>query len=158
MKRTIYLINLFIFSSCLCAAQEADILIDFSGDTAEENNVSLMGPGFGSIPQADVTFGDIPTENAFEGATDGIGAKIEAEPGEGIMILGPVVETEKIALIRCAVQVSSTDANVGIATVGQGPDEYVATNIPNNSDSFYNQYERISIFFIPPSSGFHPLV
>ncbi len=154
MKRVFCWFMLFMLSSLSCLALEPDIRIDFS----EGTDVVLMGPGFGSIPEAELTLGDIPADNAFEGATDGIGAIIDADPGEGLMIFGPVIETNKIALIRCVVRTNSTNANVGIATIDQGPDEYVATNIPNNSDGFLDQYKRISIFFIPPSSGLRPLV
>jgi len=50
-------------------AQDTPIRLDFSGDSAEANQVTLMGAGFGQYPQANVTFGPIPTDNAFPSAT-----------------------------------------------------------------------------------------
>lgn len=98
--------------SIRCYATDTDRrLIDFSGSTAEENKISLMGAGFGQYPQADVSFGAIPTDNSFEGATDGRGVIVQADPGEGVMLLVPVVVDERSAMIRCSIRSTAPHAS-----------------------------------------------
>ena len=56
MKKNIWLISLILivlFTASLGLTQDEPIRVDFSGDTAEENQISLMGAGFGEYPQAD---------------------------------------------------------------------------------------------------------
>ena len=100
-------IILFFVQFVPCSfSQENPEQFDFSGATVEINQVQVMGAGFGAYPQADISFGYIPTDNAFSGATDGVGAIIQADPGEGIMIMLPVMDTTQSAIIRCSVRAS----------------------------------------------------
>ena len=138
--------------------QVESIKYEFSGKTAEENKVTLQGAGFGSYPQANVSFGYIPTDNSFTGATDGQGLIITAKPGEGVMVYGERVVTNKAAMIRCSVRTDSGHAAITIATIGDKPDLFVATNSPNDEAYFSGQYQRLSIFYTPPSTGFLPVV
>lgn len=140
------------------SADESPIHYFFSGATAEENQVTLQGAGFGAYPQASVSFGYIPTDNAFDGATDGQGAIITAKPGEGAMIYGESVETSYAAMIRCSVRTEQAHAAIIIATIGEKPDQFVATNTPNNEAYFAGQYQRIAVFYTPPSTGFRPVI
>lgn len=148
-----------IIVCCLSSfAQETPIRYDFSGKTAGENKVILQSAGFGSYPQAEITFGDIPLDNAFTGATDGRGVIIKAKPGEGAMIFGQKISTNNAAMVRCAIRTDIPYAGVTIATIGEKPDAFVATNTPNNEAYFSGQYLRLAVFSIPPSGGFQPVV
>jgi hypothetical protein len=109
---------------------------DFSGTTAVENGVEIQGADSGSLPEAVVTFGDIPTASAFEGATDGRGAIINADPGEGVRILFDSIETSRAAFARCSIRTSHASTAITLASIDQGPDGFVATNSPNIATSF----------------------
>ena len=89
-----------------------------------------MGAGFGQYPQARVNFGVIPTDNAFPGATDGRGAIITANPGEGVMIFGPNILIPQIAMIRCSVRSNSSRVSVILAAIDQGENVFIMTNTP----------------------------
>ncbi len=106
MNRVPFSILFLLIPILVGSAQDTPIRFDFSGATAEENKVSLMGAGFGQYPQADVTFGTIPTDNTFEDAADGRGMIVQADPGEGVMILTPSIMTQNCALIRCSVRIT----------------------------------------------------
>lgn len=140
------------------APQSDFIRYEFSSQTANENKVTLQGAGFGAYPQANVSFGYIPTDNAFDGATDGQGAIITAQPGEGVMIFGERVDVINAAMIRSSVRTEQGHAAVTIAVIGDTPDRFVATNSPYNEAYFAGQYQRLAVFYTPPSTGFQPVV
>jgi cytochrome c len=127
---------------------------DFSGTTAVENGVEIQGAGSGSLPEANVTFGNIPTESVFEGATDGQGAIINADPGEGVKILFNSIETSRAAFVRCSIRVSHASTSITLASIDQGADVFVATNSPNIATAFVNRYRRMVLLYAPPSTGF----
>lgn len=139
-------------------AGESPIQYSFSGATVEENKVSLQGAGFGTYPQARVTFGYIPTDNAFEGATDGQGAIVIAQPGEGVMVFGSRIESQDAAVIRCSVRTDRPNAQVILAAIGGAPDIFIATNSPFSQAYFQGQYRRIGVFVTPPTNGFMPVL
>lgn len=134
------------------------IRLDFSGKTEVENSVSLQGAGFGQYPQASVSFSYLPTDNAFDGATDGLGTIIEAEPGEGVMIFGPSLTNNESAMIRCNLRTEGANASVTIAAIGMEPDRFISTNTTTNPGYFQGQYKRLSTFATPPSGGFQPVI
>ncbi len=148
-----------LFSTVTSFAQDTPIRFEFSGQTTEANQVTIIGAGFDTLPKAAVTFSAIPTDNAFEDATDGHGIIISAQPGEGVMIFPPVIETDKAAVIQCSVRANTPHASVYLATIDQGEDVFISTVTPNNGALFMNQYQKFSCFSIPPStSGFQPLI
>jgi formylglycine-generating enzyme required for sulfatase activity len=159
MKRWELILILFTPFLIAPAFGQCSILLDFSGDSAEANHVSLMGAGFGTYPQADVSFGPIPTDNLmFENSTDGKGMIIQADPGEGVMILTQSIQTTNCALIRCSVRADASHASVYLASVDQGVGTFVSTITPNNGKLFVNQYKRLADFFLPPSTGFQGII
>lgn len=139
-------------------AQDRTIRIDFSGDTPEANHIKIMGAGFGAIPMPDISFGEIPTDNGFEGATDGRGAIVQADPGEGILLMGDVVETSQAAILRCSVRTNAPHASVYLASIDHGENQFISTITPNNGAFFLNRYKRLADFYLPPSHGFQPLL
>ncbi len=150
---------LLLLSALMGLGQETSFRIDFSGDTAEENDVTIMGAGFDTLPAADVSFGVIPTDNTFELAPDGRGAIVTADPGEGVMIVSSIIASDKAALIRGSVRTDTPHASIYLATIGQGEDVFVSTVTPCNGEFFTDQYHRLSSFFIPPSTnGFQALI
>lgn len=132
-------------------------VIDFNLSTAAQNNITLQGAGFGAYPQAEVRFGAIPTHPSFPGATDGLGAIITAQPGEGVMFFAPPVDSALAALVRISVCASHEDAAITLATIDQGPDVFVNTSSPNNAKEFVGNYRRLVMLYTPASSGFQPV-
>ena len=139
-------------------ASEAVLRLEFSGVTPEANQVSLQPAGFGQYPMAKTEFGAIPTDNAFPGATDGRGVLVEAAPGTGVMIFGPVIPTSQLVLARCAVRTSGPNAQVTIATIDMGSNVFVSQNRPENGGYFANQYRRIATLTMPRPGGLQPLI
>ena len=155
---TLAIAALLLFSGW-AYSQEEPILYDFSGGTVEENGILVQGAGFDSMPKADVTFGSIPTDQAFDGSTDGQGIIIQAKPGEGAMIFAAAIASNQSALIRCSVRTDSSFASIYLASIDQGGNVFVSTITPMNGAYFENHYRRLSDFFIPPSeAGFQPLL
>jgi formylglycine-generating enzyme required for sulfatase activity len=151
----------FIFSlvvSSMVWGNNPLLEIGFDGDTNEENKVIVIGAGFGSYPEASVSYGDIPTDNGFEGATDGRGMIIHAKPGEGVMVFTQNISTPNCALIRASVRASAPHMTLYLASVDQGESTYVSTLTPNNPASFVGKYNRIADFFVSPSIGLHALL
>ncbi|MDX9754840.1 MAG: hypothetical protein RBU29_12820, partial [bacterium] len=150
--------RLFFCGLVLCLwigyTQAQPISFPFTNATPAENGVTVIGAGFGSIPAARVTFGPIPTADTYEGATDGYGMIIQANPGEGVMILTNPIQTDRCALIRCAIRASAAHVSAYIATIDQGQDIFVSTITTNNSQYFLNRYNRLAGVFMPPSTGF----
>ncbi len=159
MKRVLGLSVLWL---CVAAsagfAAENVLRLEFSGDTPEANQVSLQPAGFGQFPIAGVTFGSIPTDNAFPGATDGRGVIVTAAPGTGVMIFGPVIQTTQLVLARCTVRSSGPNAQVTIATIDMGSNVFVSQNRPENGGFFANQYKRVATLSMPRPAGLQPLI
>ena len=138
--------------------QDTEWHLYFSESTDEENQVSLQGPGFGEYPLGEVTYGEIPTDQAFEGSTDGQGLILHAEPGQGAMIFGPVISASHAAFLRCSVRTDAPHASIILASIDQGSDVFVSTITPNNGAFFLNRYRRLADIVLPPSVGFLPLL
>ncbi len=132
--------------------------VDFSGNTAKENRITIQGAGFNTLHQADVTYGSIPSDNAFPGATDGRGAVVTAQPGKGVMIFGQALTSPHAGIIRCSVRADGPEAQVHIAAVDIGEDQYASFNGPANGSTFHNRYQWISTLYVPPTTGFQPFI
>lgn len=152
---SVVLIALFVLS---IHGQDTPIRIDFSGDTAEENGITIQGPGFNAYPQAEIVYSEIPKFNAFVDATDGRGAIVTAAPGQGVMIIGETIHTTNAAMIRCSVRSNAPSVAVTLAIIDAGEYQFISTTTPNNGAFFEGQYKRLSGFFVPPSTGFRPLI
>ncbi len=51
-------------------------------DFSDGDEFTVMGAGFDTYPRAEIEYGAIPMDQAFEDATDGVGAIITADPGK----------------------------------------------------------------------------
>lgn len=139
-------------------AQEQKTIFDFSHGSAAANHIQVLGAGFGAYPLPVVSFTSIPQDNAFPGATDGKGIKIEAKPGEGVLLTMPAVQLAGPGLVRCAVRTDTPENSVVIGTIDQGTNTFVATNTANNGAYFVGQYKRINAFCQPGSTIILPVI
>ncbi len=154
---------LYVFISIiLCQtiyAQDDPIRIDFAGKSAAANGITIQGAGFGALPLADVQFGvTIPTNNSFESATDGIGVRVTADPGEGVMIFNKSFNAINAALIRCNVRMDGTEGSITIGAIGKSGSIDVPTNSPAGLSEFHNKWRQVSVLFVPPGLGFDPFI
>lgn len=149
---------LLLFSINSTFPQESILDISFSGNTVEENEISISGAGFSQYPLPEISFGEIPTDNAFEGATDGRGMIINLDPGDGIMVMTSPIFTPNTALLRCSVRSTSPHVSIHLVSIDLGEDLVVSTISPNVSNQFVDQYKRIADFFLTPMVGFQGIV
>ncbi|MDP8242571.1 MAG: formylglycine-generating enzyme family protein [Candidatus Hinthialibacter antarcticus] len=158
MRRLVTVVLFTLLSFSTVFSQTNLLNIDFSADTTEANGISVIGAGFGEYPLPDISYGTIPTDNAFDGATDGRGMIIEADPGEGVMVNMAPIFTSNIALLRCSVRSTAPNVSVYLVSIDLGEDLVVSTISPNVSNLFVDQYQRIADFFLPPSIGFQGII
>ena len=161
MKRifwSVILVSFILYSISLGWAQDRPIHIGFTGLNLEQNNLTVMGVGSGEYPLAELSFGYIPSNNAFDDATNGWGAIVNADPGEGIVILAPTVNTDSAALIRCSVRSSGPHVAFALASIGLDENQTVNTTVPNNGAYFVGRYQRLAGVALPPASGFQAMV
>ena len=153
MRREMLQISVIV-SFCMAAyAQDSPIRVDFSATMPAE----VIGAGFGTLPKADISYGSIRTDNAFDGATDGVGATIVADPGEGVMIYGQTLTTPHAAIIRCSVRADGPEAEVTIVAVDRNW-QYFTTSGPVDSSPLTDRYRRVSVLYVPPTTGFTPIL
>ncbi|MBD3267845.1 SUMF1/EgtB/PvdO family nonheme iron enzyme [bacterium] len=133
-------------------------IFPFSESNAESNCIEIMGAGFDSYPKAEVSFGSIPMDDTSQEITDGKGLIVTADPGEGIMIVSPPILSAKSALIRCTVRASASHVSFCLASIDRAKNQFVSTITPNEGALFKETYQKISDFFLPPSTGFQPLM
>ncbi|MGC9326227.1 MAG: formylglycine-generating enzyme family protein, partial [Candidatus Hinthialibacter sp.] len=158
LRQIIPMYILVFIGAAAGVGQSETILYDFSANSPDENNISIMGAGFGVYAAPDVAFGSIPTDNAFENATDGKGIILLADGEEGAMILPQPVESNKPAFLRCSVRATAPHISVYLASIDQSQNQFVSTITPNAGSFFLDQYRRISDIVIPPSTGFQPII
>ncbi len=143
-KTSIFAYIVIIFSlMCLSVEAVEPIHLDFSEDSSDKNRLLIMAGGFGSFPIADIRFGEIPTSEEFPTATDGHGAIIEAEPGEGIMMFSPLIRVPKTVLIRCSIRMDGPHGSVTLACLDQSSNQLLSTFTPNNGALLVNEYYRM---------------
>jgi hypothetical protein len=153
-----------VFLLFLVSVSTINILFSHSSeinsyDFSTQDDLTVMGAGFGQFQQADVQFGStIPGENSFENATDGIGVTVQANPNEGVMILTPAIPTDEMAMVRCSVLSESPNVAITIAAIDQSENTFISTNSPNNGAFFVGQYKRLPLLVVPPSVGFQALI
>ena len=137
--------------------EEYKTVFDFSGDTATANKIQVVGAGFGAYPLPAVSFTDIPSDNAFIGATYGKGIRIDAKPGEGALFTLPIIELTGPGLVRCSVRTDKPEVSVIIGTVDLGVNTFTATNTVNGS-YFVGRYRRLSTFCQPGMTSILPVI
>jgi len=161
MKCALYyscLLLVFIVFTFTSSASETVLHVDFSEDGAQANGIFVMSPGFGTQPGAEIEYGDIPIDDLSKETTNGRGAVITAEPGEGLMLLTPRVSTTKAGVISCYIHADGPETSATIAAVGASSDQFISVNTPNNGALFANGYQKLMTLFTPAGDGFQALL
>lgn len=132
----------------------------FDANFIQKEGWDPMLPFSGTFELALHAIGDIPTDSAFQGATDGRGLHIIVEPGQAVTLMATeAVNTFNLpVLLRVTVRADSDGAQVALAgmdAVGAGS---VASFIPINSSSFLNQYRRLQFLYNADSDDILPII
>lgn len=140
-------------------ALTALVSADFDGPLLANEQFADSLPFAGEFTKAAFTIGSIPTDNAFDGATNGRGLAVTANPGDALMLLGPFVTLEGNYPVLLRVNVRSTGPGATIALAGvDGGDSTVSLTNPSNSGVFEGSYKRLSIVFKAPTNSLFPLL
>jgi hypothetical protein len=156
MIKYIFIIILISVSTKISYCQHETINIDFPN--LEPEFFSITGPGFNELPVAKYYLGNIPTDNAYENATDGFGLIVNAQPGDGILLLGPQLNHNGPVLIWCNIRSDSSTINASIASIQIPYNDFLNIHTVNNGYFFVRKYKRIAILHIPASDEFLPLI
>lgn len=142
-------------------SQDEPVRYEFSGNTLEENSITIQGAGFDSYPRGTVSFGEIPSslrDRLFPKATDGRGMIIDCAPGQGVMVFTQPVQSQGALLIQCSIHATSPNHSIILATIDLGPNTFVASNTANNGAYPLNQYRRLALLSIPSTDTIQPLI
>ncbi len=138
---------------------EVQFFAGFDGPTLGNDRFAKQLPFEGDFTEADLQITSIPTDNAFENATNGRGLKVTAQPGEALTFLGPFLEVEDApVLLRVSVRSNGGGCSVALAAMDGSFDGSVATNIPADSDIFNGEYKRMTMIYKAPSNSVIPLL
>jgi len=159
LSSTIFTLVFACLFSCVSTfSQETSSTFTFDGDQLQTGLLQVMGADFGKMPLADISYGAIPTDNAFPNATNGLGAIIKAGPGETALFFLPSFISPSMAMIRCSVRSSAAHVSVYIACVDQGENVFITTLTPQNGAYFKDRYKRLTALCIPGSPNLMPLI
>ncbi|MBN2326094.1 MAG: hypothetical protein JXR73_02995 [Candidatus Omnitrophica bacterium] len=133
---------------------------DFDGPLlAHEQFVAQVpfNPGF-ILAQNEI--GSIPSDNAFDGATNGRGLSVTVNPGEAVMFMGPYLSLEPgvPGLLRVNVRSTGGGVSVALAALDGSFDGSVSSNIPADSMVFNGAYKRMALVYKAPSNGVIPIL
>jgi hypothetical protein len=118
-----------------------------------------MLPFAGTFQLALHTIGAVPTDGAFEGATDGKGLHILLTPGQAVTFVGakPINTFNLPVLLRVSVRADSAGAQVALAALDGAGAGSVASFIPVTSISFLNRYRRLEFLYNADSDDILPI-
>ncbi|MGI6454224.1 MAG: hypothetical protein ACOX5R_01215 [bacterium] len=106
---------------------------------------------------ADVKLGRIPGDGSGDHLTDGWGALIEADPGEGIIVLVPVQSATQPVLIQCAIRTDSPGGVFSLAAFGE-THQFQSTHQVQDRGQFQQNYTLFSHVIIPSEQSFRPFL
>ena len=132
---------------------------DFDGPLLGNEQFTSQLPFGGTFKLAAFSIGSIPTDGAFNGATNGRGLAVTVNPGEAITFLGPFLTLDKVpALLRVNVRSTGKGATVALAALDGGFDGSVAINMPANSALFAQAYKRLALVYKAPTNTVIPIL
>ncbi len=132
---------------------------DFDGPLLANEAFAVQPPN-ASFTLAVNGIGPIPSDNAYEGATNGRGLSVTVKPGEGATFWGPyqTIEQKVPLLIRVNARATGPGASVALAALDGSFDGSIATLIPADSASLTGAYKRMAIVYKPPTNTIVPLL
>jgi len=121
-----------------------------------EDEYTRLPGGFGGLPSGQIKIGLIPAKPGF---SNGFGAEITTQPGQVEMMLFPKFQVgDNVLLLRVSFQASAPGAALALAALDGSQDGSVATNIPDNSEIFLDDYKRSVLIYDPPTNEVNPII
>lgn len=124
-----------------------------------EGNV-VIGDVNGSSLPVNIEFGEVPVDNAYEGATDGQGVSVTLEPGQGLFmpILPGVQWREPLAELSIAARATSQDVQIALIAVAMPIDGSIGYINPTASEIPLNEWGAIRFIYDSPTAEFLPVI
>ncbi len=130
----------------------------FDAATIEENELVEVPGGFAGSPAGAVSFGVVPTENVFAGATDGLGMSLTVDPGEVALVYGTAIEADAPVLVSVAVRSTGPGVQIALAAMDASGDGTSGTQIANNSDLYSEEWQVLTMVHDAPTDSFYPIL
>lgn len=132
---------------------------DLNGPTLGNEEFAAQLPFAGDFTLGEHRIGLIPSDNAFEGATNGRGLVASVGPGQAVTFLGPFLEIggDYPVLLRVNVRSNGGGAQVALALI-DGLDGTVSLTNPADSAVFADAYKRLALVCKAPSNNVFPLI
>jgi hypothetical protein len=122
-------------------------------------NVSI-GEVNGFSLSTDVQFGDVPTDNAFEGATDGDGMTITLNPGEGVFmpVLPGVNWQEPLVDMSLSIRASNDSVQAALIALVVPIDGSFAFVNPVGPEIPVNKWGKMRLVYNSPTQQILPVI
>ncbi len=115
--------------------------------------------GFGDAAAGESSPGAVPTDSAFEGATDGTGLVFDVDPSEVSLVVGsPLDVGESLVLLRCSVRTTGAGVHVALGTLDGSMDGSINTSILADTLTTSGVWRQLTMIYNPPHGSVIPLI
>ena len=111
----------------------------------------------------DLQIASVPTDNAFDNATDGQGLKVVLQPGQGVLLLAsaPVSAGNGLVELKTSVRTTSKDIQLGLVAVAvpdSGPDDSLGYVNPTGNEVPVNKWGEMDLVYDCPAKNYFPAI
>ena len=111
----------------------------------------------------DLQVSQIPTDNAFDGATDGQGMKVVLQPGQGALLLAsaPVSAGNGLVELKTSVRTTSNQIQLGLVAIAvpeTGPDGSLGYVNPTGNEVPVNKWGEMDLVYDSPVKNYYPAI
>ena len=112
---------------------------------------------------ADLQTTSVPTDNAFDGATDGQGMKVVLQPGQGALLLAsaPVSAGNGLVELKTSVRTTSNQIQLGLVAIAvpdSGPDGSLGYVNPTGNEVPVNKWGEMDLVYDSPVKNYYPAI
>ena len=112
---------------------------------------------------ADLQTTTVPTDNAFDGATDGQGLKVVLQPGQGALLLAsaPVSSGSGLVELKTSVRTTSNQIQLGLVAIAvpeSGPDGSLGYVNPTGNEVPVNKWGEMDLVYDSPVTNYYPAI
>ena len=120
----------------------------------------LQATGFNA---ADMQVAEVPADNAFDHATDGIGLKAILQPGQGALLLSaaPVSSSNGLVELKTSVRATSNQIQLGLVAIAvpeTGPDGSLGNVNPTGNEVPVNKWGEMDLVYDCPVKNYYPAI
>ena len=112
---------------------------------------------------ADLQTTSVPTDNAFDGATDGQGLKAVLQPGQGALLLAsaPVATANGLVELKTSVRTTSNQIQLGLVAIAvpeTGPDGSLGYVNPTGNEVPVDKWGEMDLVYDSPVKNYYPAI